>query len=401
MTSEMDYAFLSETELNQIEKDYNIVLWGAGVLGEKTINLLHDDPVCFIDNNPKLQGSTFEGRPVRSPDALGELRDEFEDLYLVICVQKFKELHSTLKESGFEYEVNCAITPMAREYKVLEDLRDHSGTVLFSNYDEEGGLYLYDFANDNLEKKFHGSVRGFTHVNDEIVCASKRGIHRLDDQTFNQIESVDIEQYEVCGITYDASAEELVLGNTQTDEVTFLKYPSLTVDRSISLSDRFENTGEEQHHINDIIVVEDRIFVLMFSLTGWWRRGVFDGGVFQLDSETGEILDTMHVPDVWMPHSLMENGGDLYVLDSMNGELLKGFEHKKAEFQGFVRGLDFHGKYCYVGQSLHRHVTRMEEQLTTQISPGIHVVDLEYGASHFVQLPELENIYKIKRVDWL
>jgi hypothetical protein len=167
------------------------------------------------------------------------------------------------------------------------------------------------------------------------------------------------------------------------------------------LSDRFENTGEEQHHINDIIVVEDRIFVLVFSLTGWWRRGVFDGGVFHLDTETGEILDTMHVPDIWMPHSLMENGGDLYVLDSMNGELLKGFEHKKAEFQGFVRGVDFHGKYCYVGQSLHRHVTRMEEQLTTQINPGIHVVDLEYGASHFVQLPELENIYKIKRVDWL
>lgn len=399
MTSNLEPKFLSEKELKQKEQEHSIILWGAGVLGEKTLNILHSDPICFLDNNPKLQGGKFEGVPIHPPNKISELRAEV-DIFLVICVQKHQELHPFLKEHGFEYGKDCAITPMANEFKVLEDLRNHEATLLFSNYDAEGGLYLYDFATDNLEKVFHGSVRGFTKVGDEVICASKRGIHRLDAHDFSELEHNDIEQYEICGITYDAESNQLLLGNTQTDEVTFIEFDSLEVERSISLSDRFETTGEEQHHINDILVLEDRIFVSVFSLTGWWRWDVFDGGVYQINRRSGD-RQKLHASDLWMPHSIVEYSGDLYVLDSMNGHLLKGFKHKKAEFQGFVRGVDFSGKFCYVGQSMHRHVSRMEDQLTTQISPGIHIVDLENGASHFVPTPDIENIYKIKVADWL
>jgi len=398
MSDNIDYTFLSEGELKQIEQEHPVVLWGAGVLGEMTLNILHEDPLCFVDNNLKLQGETFEGISVQSPEALLDLRSK-EDIFLVICIQKFKELHPFLDEHGFEYGADCALTPMAREYKVLEDLRGHEAMVLFSNYDEEGGLYLFDFQ-EEPEKVFHGSIRGFTHVNDEIICASKRGIHRLDDKDFTEIEHGEIDEYDIYGITYDENADQLILGNTQSDEVSFLDYESLDLVESIPLSDRFDNTGEEQHHINDIVVVGERIFVLVFSLSGWWRWGVFDGGVYMIHRRTKE-MEHLAISDVWMPHSLKEHGGDLYVLDSMNGDLLKGLKHKQASFQGFVRGLAFNGKFCYVGQSLHRHISRMDEQLTTQINPGIHIIDRDNNASRFVPLPEQENIYNIEHVDWL
>lgn len=399
MNNQLEPEYLTEEELNNIEENKSLVLWGAGVLGEKTLNILHKDPICFLDNNPKLQGTSFHGVPVKSPEEAIE-RVEEKDAFLVICVQKHQELSEFLKENGIEYGSECAITPMSLEYKVLDDLRNHRSKVIFSNYDEEGGLYVYDFKENDLEKVFHGSVRGFTRVEDEIICASKRGIHRLDANNFEELETNNIGQYEVCGVAYDPDSNKLILGNTQTDEVSFINYTSLEIEESLSLSDRYENTGEEQHHINDIMVMEDQIFASVFSLSGWWRRGLFDGGVFLIDKQTKEI-DKYQAPDLWMPHSITENNGDLYVLDSMNGELLKGFERTKAEFQGFVRGLEFNDKFCYIGQSLHRHVSRMENQLTTQISPGIHIVDLDNGASHFVPIPGAENIYNIEVADWL
>jgi hypothetical protein len=83
------------------------------------------------------------------------------------------------------------------------------------------------------------------------------------------------------------------------------------------------------------------------------------------------------------------------MLDSMNGHLLQDMNVVLATFNGFMRGLEFNGKYCYIGQSQQRHVTRLRDRPNTSIDCGIHILDLDSHVSRFEQLNDLQDIYQI------
>src|SRR5205807_1649865 len=84
---------------------------------------------------------------------------------------------------------------------------------------------------------------------------------------------------------------------------------------------------------------------------GGWRENKKDGGIL-LEVATGDIL----LRGLSMPHSPRWHDGRLWLLESGKGGI--GFVdpvtlryERVAELPGFTRGLDFHGRFAFVGLS--------------------------------------------------
>lgn len=135
----------------------------------------------------------------------------------------------------------------------------------------------------------------------------------------------------------------------------------------ITLDDNYNFTPYWKPNFIDKIVSEDRCHLNgMAMLNGFpkyatafstgntyqsWRDTVTKTGVI-IDIETNEIV----VEGLAMPHSPRIYNGELYTLLSATGELIKvDVENKSYEvvlkLEGFVRGMDLHKDYLFVGLS--------------------------------------------------
>ena len=114
-----------------------------------------------------------------------------------------------------------------------------------------------------------------------------------------------------------------------------------------------------------------------------WRERVADGGIV-IDVESSEII----ARDLPMPHSPRLFEGELFLLLSATGELVKleknsGKYQRVTQLNGFVRGLCKHGDYVFIGHSKLRQNSstfaklKFAEQATTA---GVSVVHLPTGA---------------------
>ncbi len=114
-----------------------------------------------------------------------------------------------------------------------------------------------------------------------------------------------------------------------------------------------------------------------------WRERVVDGGIV-IDVESGEII----ARDLPMPHSPRLFDGELFLLLSATGELVKldknsGKYQCVTQLNGFVRGLCKHGDYAFIGHSKLRKNSstfaklKFAEKATVA---GISVVHLPTGA---------------------
>jgi hypothetical protein len=83
----------------------------------------------------------------------------------------------------------------------------------------------------------------------------------------------------------------------------------------------------------------------------------------------------------------------------MNGTLLQDMRDNIFDVDGFLRGLEFNGDYCYIGQSLHRHVSRLNDRRIVSADSGIHIFNMQTRLRRFISLPELTNIYQIAVVN--
>jgi hypothetical protein len=211
---------------------------------------------------------------------------------------------------------------------------------------------------------------------------------------------LELKGYEFCGLAYDADRGQLVVGDTEFDRIVVVDEPKLEIVETFPFSDKCSQFGKEAHHVNDVIIKGDYFLASVFSVSGWWRCGIFDGGLLEVDRNTGQVRP-IAIKETWFPHSIREHDERFFVLDSMNGKLLRDMRDVIFESDGFLRGLEFNGDFCYIGQSLHRHVSRIKDRITTSADSGIHVFNTRTRLRRFISLPDLANIYHIAVVDWL
>ena len=165
------------------------------------------------------------------------------------------------------------------------------------------------------------------------------------------------------------------------------------VDKII-FSNKSKQFDDGQCHINDITSLGSSLLVSYFSRSGLWRKGIFDGGVSEIETENNKINDL--ISNLSQPHSPEVIEGQIYVLDSFNKYLYHGTK-KVSKFSGFIRGLAFDGSYFYIGQSEDMYLSKDMGLETDNImcNAGIFQLDINKNISRFLSTPDVMNIHDI------
>lgn len=136
-----------------------------------------------------------------------------------------------------------------------------------------------------------------------------------------------------------------------------------------------------------------------------WRNHRIQGGVV-VDMRTNEII----VRGLSMPHSPSWHKEKLWLLNSGTGELgYIDFDTRsfvsKIFIPGFLRGLQFHGRYAIVGASLSRHAERFQdlelgktlEKKKISATCGVYFVDMaSWTITHLIEFTGgVQEIYDV------
>jgi uncharacterized protein (TIGR03032 family) len=163
--------------------------------------------------------------------------------------------------------------------------------------------------------------------------------------------------------------------------------------------------SEDRCHLNGFCVDETGPrYVTAFSATneaGGWRPVKKTAGIL-MDYRSKEII----CEGLCMPHTPRLYNGELYILDSGQGDFQKvdvasGQRETIARLPGYVRGLAFHGKYAFIGCGLIRPKNIEDAapvfQRESQLRCAIFVVDMETGQSvgHIEFMSGIQEFYEI------
>jgi uncharacterized protein (TIGR03032 family) len=144
---------------------------------------------------------------------------------------------------------------------------------------------------------------------------------------------------------------------------------------------------EDRCHLNGLAVDGGRVrTVTAFSETdtaNGWRERIGPHGL-AIDVESGEAI----VRGLWLPHSPRWHSGELWLLNSGQGTLVKadlarGRAETVAELPGFTRGLAFAGPFAFIGLSQVRDQSSFRGGAllarVPELACGVWVVDLRSG----------------------
>ena len=111
---------MTRDELNDIASD-TVVLFGAGNYGEQTLRSMRARPSFFVDNERRKRAvGRYLGLEVKSPEHISDLIESGSDLYVVVCVARYRELvrasrnRSQLMSCDWTWDCNTAGGCIAR-----------------------------------------------------------------------------------------------------------------------------------------------------------------------------------------------------------------------------------------------------------------------------------------------
>ncbi len=392
-------VWVTRQKLNEMAKGRKVIFWGIGEYIDKTLERAALDTAFIVDNNVFVQGTEQQGMGVYGPDKLKEI-DDFSLYLIVISTTGFRDVINQLQGLGYEPVRDFVVCPALSNFAVIDEVDAVTTTLLCSCYQPEsdnfgGGLYLYHTADYRLEKVLSGRSHGLARFNDGflVIDDAAPGM-RILNKDLSQAGIMELpKKIRPHGVGWDFKRGLAVVGECGIDAVGFYELDTGKLVNRISISDKYQVQGEAQHHLNDVWVDGDSLFVSMFSFTGNWLKGAYDGGILEYNIETGQCYGQV-VRDLWCPHSVMIIDKRLCYLDSMRGIVYNTSAAPLAKIPGWARGLDFDGKYYYVAQSLHRHFHRLAGIADNiPLNAGVYLIDPDRKVTRFFAMPEITNIH--------
>ncbi|MCU0431169.1 MAG: TIGR03032 family protein [Cytophagaceae bacterium] len=166
-----------------------------------------------------------------------------------------------------------------------------------------------------------------------------------------------------------------------------------------------ELISEDRCHLNGLAMLNGKPKYVTALGTGnkfqSWREDITNGGVL-IDIETNEMI----LKNLSMPHSPRMHNGELYLLQSASGEIIKFNPETKTikvikKFEAFVRGMAIHGDYMFVGVSKPRANSSTFAKLPFASNPlnaGIIVLHLPTKsiAGEMVFQTSVDEIYDVQ-----
>jgi hypothetical protein len=393
-------------EANRIKKSRNLALFGAGNIAQKTLRRLEEKPSFILDNSPNLWGEIQEGVKIVKPSVLSDSKDS---PFIIICTTSFREVSEQLIDFGLQPEQDFIVSPILNDLRVVDEIQSVKVSMLVTSGApsaklglSEGGVYRIDIdgADWNLTKVIDGSAHGIIRKDEGYVLVEdKLGIVELD-KDLKILRSVELPLgSRGHGISWSAERESYFIACSYLDQV--LQYSEdMQYVRSYDISLKSGNGRGPHHHINDCYAFGTSIYVSMFSVTGNWKQEIFDGGVVEIDLDSGQRVGNP-VRNLWMPHNITMMQGEFVVLDSLRGTVLGNNMQEMGKFPGFTRGFAYDGSYLYIGQSRNRNFSRqLGISNNISIDSGIVIFDERTKVSRTIQLPltvtEIHGISLIK-----
>lgn len=195
-------------------------------------------------------------------------------------------------------------------------------------------------------------------------------------------------------ITGNIDAHEIAYGSDRELWIANTMFSCLaTLDDTYSFVPRWrppfvtELAREDRCHLNGLAMLNGRPkYVTAFAETNTqegWRDHKRDGGMV-IDVEANQIVAS----GLCMPHSPRVHHGDVWVLNSGNGQVARvdlnhGSTEPITKLPGYTRGLDFHQQYAFVGLSKVRESNTfggipIADNATSRIC-GVAIVDITNG----------------------
>ena len=271
--------------------------------------------------------------------------------------------------------------------------------------EEEGGLFLLDFAGNRMTKLYAGGCTGFVRAGGRWIVAAEGDELIAFDDRFRIAARKKWRKSDFHGA---AALDDGVVLFAETGRNAVGCYDADSLERIGEI--RFSPEERDVFHINDIWVEGRMLYVSAFTSSGKWfldplaKSGTIsaiDLADFRPDARLDADLAARPVAGgLRMPHSVIVHNGRIAYCDSMMFRVSAG--GADIQFPGFTRGLAIGEDAVFVGQSRMRHVLRIPHQFSNCAQDaGVHVYLPEWRISRFVPLP-VQQVYQIalRPEDW-
>ena len=381
---------INRSNFNDISRiNKKIILFGSGNINKKTIAKLNNDSIEFIvDNSKNLQGTLFYDYDIKSPN-------EIKPGYLIlICSTAITPITNQLIKMGFLPEKDFMVSPILNDLLAIQELEQiqtefyfTSGSVPEQNFG--GGLYKTVINGEEVHtsKIYTGPCYGTIIRKDKLYFIDTDiGILNYDPKDKSTSIVLEIPKgSRAHGISYNEDNGNFYVACSEADSI--IEYDSSFNEvKQFKLSNKIGYYKDSMHHCNDNVAIGNSLFVSMFSSTGNWKNGVFDGCIAEFNIETGERSNDI-TNGLYMPHNICQINGSLHVLDSLPGHLRADNFDIIGTFSAFTRGLDFNKGLFYIGQSKNRNFSKvLGISNNISIDCGVIIFHPEIKVSRFIQL---------------
>lgn len=364
-----------------------MIIFGAGQIAEREI--FSGLEVRFIvDNNAELWGKDLHGIRIKSPSQIDS------DSEILVCTSSIREVLEQLRllnveKSKIHFSTFLGAMLNAHQLEVYRfDGFISSGLPSNKLRSSGGGIYRVS-ENQNtdvkVEKIYEGNTHGLiSHESNLVFTAQGAGIVTYSTKD-KQITSIVELPHALRPHGVQVFDGNYFVACSMGDCVLEVS-PGSEIVKRFPLSSKINASKTPHHHCNDLVVTESSIYVSVFSVSGNWKKGLFDGGVIEIDRKTARINPI--ISDLKMPHSISIIDGDLVLLDSYMGRILGPDLRVIGELNGFTRGLDIDGKLLIVGESKNRNISKLHRgSLLASLDSRITIVDPEASICRSISLP--------------
>jgi len=405
----MENIWKNWNEFNQIIKDKKVVFFGvADDWFSKTFQSSDPNLVYIVDNSEARKGkkyfvnAKYGSVDVKSPEVL---KNRKNDVYVVITSGAYLSIVPQLESFGLKPGKNFCCTPALNNLRIIAEFEECKTKLLicssehkiYSELDKEkkkgGGLYLYNIAEKKYEKLLEGSFHNIIDAGDKYyILDESRGVLVVTkDFKIKKEFGFEMDSFSH-GLAFCPKRNRIFIGKAGLDKISVYDAKNYKHLADIPLSEKTYKYKRDLHHLNDLFVKDDYLYVSIFSHSGNYQIGIYDGGILQINLDDYKIRHIL-INNAWMPHTICFFGNELYYLDSMNGILYKGDKQPIGRFPGFLRGLDSDGRFFYVGQSEARYFDRFEGRIDyISLNGGFYMFDEKTKAGKFLSMPDVRQI---------
>lgn len=259
--------------------------------------------------------------------------------------------------------------------------RLENSSLLISCCNQNGGLYLIEFANNKawLSKILSGDCRGLARYKDKyILNTTDQGILLLD-RYFNKVkQKVIYNRLDFHGLAVHDDKAYII--ETRKNRIGI--YDLAGLKRIGQL--QFSAGSSDIFHLNDLFITGDKLYISMFSYTDPWRNlannALSAGVILKCSLEKRMVIGPLY-KNLSHPHSILIRDGQFFYCNSA------GFEVKRNnrvifKTAGYARGLAIKHEFIFVGRSNNRRLAGQE--------CGFYVFNVIAAKAKFFKLPSQE-----------